>query len=159
MPPVFIVVCNNTPTSKLIYDFIAGFEPPADKDGNSEGTHVSRFHLFSNYDDNGNRLGRPRTILVDSNQLESGEALEKNSREMAATEIEPFRHEKIQREGAAAAEKNITGQELLREVMNVVPYDSEWEAEFARVAEKHPAVLAYRQRPGISIHHHHGLRR
>jgi type III restriction enzyme len=26
MPPVFIVVCNNTSTSKLVYDFISGFD-------------------------------------------------------------------------------------------------------------------------------------
>ena len=26
VPPVFIVVCNNTTTSKLVYDFISGFE-------------------------------------------------------------------------------------------------------------------------------------
>ncbi len=27
-PPVFIVVCNNTATSKLVFDWIAGFPPP-----------------------------------------------------------------------------------------------------------------------------------
>jgi type III restriction enzyme len=26
MPPVFIVVCNNTRTSKIWFDYIAGFE-------------------------------------------------------------------------------------------------------------------------------------
>ena len=26
MPPVFIVVCNNTRTSKILFDYIAGFE-------------------------------------------------------------------------------------------------------------------------------------
>ena len=26
VPPVFIVVCNNTATSKLVYEWIAGFE-------------------------------------------------------------------------------------------------------------------------------------
>ena len=25
MPPCFIVVCNNTSTSKLVYDYISGF--------------------------------------------------------------------------------------------------------------------------------------
>ena len=28
-PPVFIVVCNNTNVSKLIFDFIAGWEKPS----------------------------------------------------------------------------------------------------------------------------------
>jgi len=26
MPPVFIVVCNNTRTSKILFDYIAGYE-------------------------------------------------------------------------------------------------------------------------------------
>jgi type III restriction enzyme len=35
VPPVFIVVCNNTSTSKLVYDFISGFDREND-DGNSK---------------------------------------------------------------------------------------------------------------------------
>src|SRR5690606_18457964 len=27
-PPVFIVVCNNTAVSKMVYDFISGWEQP-----------------------------------------------------------------------------------------------------------------------------------
>ena len=27
VPPCFIVVCNNTSTSKLVYDYISGFAP------------------------------------------------------------------------------------------------------------------------------------
>ena len=27
VPPCFIVVCNNTSTSKLVYDYISGFPP------------------------------------------------------------------------------------------------------------------------------------
>jgi len=117
VPPVFIVVCNNTSTSKLVYDFISGFHRVND-DG-STTLENGRLALFRNYDDYGNRLARPRTLLIDSEQLESGEALDKNFRELAEDEIERFRREIMQRDGQAAGEK-ITDQELLREVMNTV---------------------------------------
>lgn len=71
-PPVFIVVCPNTAVSKLIYDRIAGADIP-DTDGNL--THSpGRLTLFRNADEYGQPLSRPRTILVDSAQLESGGA-------------------------------------------------------------------------------------
>ena len=117
VPPVFIVVCNNTATSKLINDFIAGFER-TDEDGNTH-FHQGRLELFRNYDDFGNRLPRPRTLLIDSEQLESGDALDKDFRAAAESEIDQFKRELAQRSGAAAAEK-ITEQDLLREVMNTV---------------------------------------
>ena len=44
-----------------------------------------------NYDEYGKRLARPRTLLIDSEQLESGDALDKNFREMASDEIDRFR--------------------------------------------------------------------
>src|SRR5205807_10223971 len=74
---------------------------------------------FGNYDDSGNRLARPRTLLIDSEQLESGEALDPEFREIAGAEIDIFKREKAAREGAAAAEK-ISDSDLLREVMNTV---------------------------------------
>jgi len=117
VPPVFIVVCNNTSTSKLVYDFVSGFHRVND-DG-STTLENGRLALFRNYDDYGNRLARPRTLLIDSEQLESGEALDKNFRGMAEDEIERFRREIIQRDGQAAGDK-ITDQDLLREVMNTV---------------------------------------
>ncbi|MGY2882745.1 BPTD_3080 family restriction endonuclease [Thermostichus sp. OS-CIW-28] len=117
VPPVFIVVCNNTSTSKLVYDFIAGFHRE-DAQGNTI-YHAGRLELFRNYDEQGNRLARPRTLLIDSEQLESGDALDEHFRTLAADEIERFRREIQQREGAAAAEK-ISDQDLLREVMNTV---------------------------------------
>ncbi len=67
VPPVFIVVCNNTSTSKLVYDFISGFVRESD------GVWVQgRFGLFRNYDEYGSRLPHPRTLLIDSEQLEVG---------------------------------------------------------------------------------------
>ena len=58
-----------------------------------------RLELFRNYDDYGNRLPRPRTLLIDSEQLESGEALDDNFRTIASDEIERFRREIIERTG------------------------------------------------------------
>jgi type III restriction enzyme len=116
-PPVFIVVCNNTSSSQLVYEWISGW----DRDENEERRNIHQGHLalFRNYDTFGNRLARPNTLLIDSEQLESGEALDPQFREMAEGEIEQFRHDKAQREGAAAAE-TVSDHELLREVMNTV---------------------------------------
>ena len=57
---------------------------------------------------------------ADSEQLEAGDALDKNFRAMALDEIERFRREIIERSGDARSANNITDQELLREVMNTV---------------------------------------
>jgi type III restriction enzyme len=115
VPPVFIVVCNNTSTSKLVYDFISGFVRETD------GQWVQgRFELFRNYDEYGDRLARPRTLLIDSEQLESGDALDKEFRTMAADEIERFRRDLVQRTGDQHAGEKISAQDLLREVMNTV---------------------------------------
>ncbi|MDP9313429.1 MAG: DEAD/DEAH box helicase family protein [Chloroflexota bacterium] len=118
VPPVFIVVCNNTATSKLVYDYISGFHRK-DDDG-SETLNNGRLALFRNFDDHGNRLPRPRTLLIDSEQLESGDALDPNFRAMASDEIERFRREIVERSGNASDGANISDQDLLREVMNTV---------------------------------------
>jgi type III restriction enzyme len=118
VPPVFIVVCNNTATSKLVYDYISGFHRQNDDDTTT--LENGRLPLFQNFDEHGNRLPRPRTLLIDSEQLESGEALDKDFREMAADEIERFRREIVERTGDIHAADNITDQDLLREVMNTV---------------------------------------
>ncbi|WP_127562629.1 BPTD_3080 family restriction endonuclease [Nioella ostreopsis] len=117
-PPVFIVVCNNTATSKLVYDFVSGFI--REHDDGSSVLENGRLKLFRNYDDYGNRKPRPRTLLIDSEQLESGDALDKDFREMASDEIERFRGEIIERTGDIHAADNISDQDLLREVMNTV---------------------------------------
>jgi type III restriction enzyme len=118
MPPCFIVVCNNTSTSKLVYDYISGFQRE-NPDG-SISLENGRLELFRNYDEHGNRLARPRTLLIDSEQLESGEALDDNFRAMAADEIERFRREIVERTGDVQAGENIDDTALLREVMNTV---------------------------------------
>jgi type III restriction enzyme len=119
VPPCFIVVCNNTATSKLVYDYISGFQRQKD-DGSTE-LQNGALALFRNFDETtGNPLSRPNTLLIDSEQLESGDALDDNFRHMAADEIDKFRRELIERTGDPLAGKNLTDQELLREVMNTV---------------------------------------
>ena len=118
VPPCFIVVCNNTSTSKLVYDFISGFD--RENEDGSTTLQNGRFELFRNYDEHGNQIPRPRTLLIDSEQLESGDALDRNFRKMAADEIERFRREIIERTGDRQAAETITDQDLLREVMNTV---------------------------------------
>ena len=119
VPPVFIVVCNNTSTSKLVYEWIAGFERVSE-DGERVREHSGHLELFRNYDSLGQRLPRPNTLLIDSAQLESGEALDKDFRKMAEPEIEQFKRE-MQARGASLKEvEGITDSDLLREVMNTV---------------------------------------
>jgi type III restriction enzyme len=117
VPPVFIVVCNNTATSKLIYEWISGWE--REVDGIRRTIHYGHLNLFSNYDQYGNPLPRMNTLLIDSMQIEAGDALDSDFRKAAAAEIEKFRYEKAQREGAATAEA-LSDADLLREVMNTV---------------------------------------
>ena len=117
-PPCFIVVCNNTATSKLVYDYIAGFQR-AQKDGGTR-LEYGRLPLFRNHDEHGNPLVRPRTLLIDSEQLESGEGLDENFRALAADEVDRFRREIVDRTGDVRQAENLTDQELLREVMNTV---------------------------------------
>lgn len=118
VPPCFIIVCQNTAISKLVYDFISGFMQK-NADG-SEKPVGGRLELFRNFDEYGTPLARPNTLLIDSEQLESGEALDDNFRGMAADEIERFRREMHERSGNVRSADDITDQELLREVMNTV---------------------------------------
>ncbi|MGA2663155.1 MAG: DEAD/DEAH box helicase family protein, partial [Verrucomicrobiota bacterium] len=118
-PPCFIIVCQNTAISKLVYDFISGFHRK-NEDG-STTLENGRLALFRNFDETtGNSLPRPNTLLIDSEQLEAGDVLDDNFRGMAADEIERFRREIIERTRDARAADNLTDQELLREVMNTV---------------------------------------
>jgi len=122
VPPCFIVVCQNTAISKLVYDFISGFH--RQNDDGSTTLENGRLPLFRNFDEHGNPLPRPNTLLIDSEQLESGEGLDDNFRGMAADEIERFRREILERGGQLADElqqgKELDDVTLLREVMNTV---------------------------------------
>ena len=118
IPPCFIVVCNNTSTSKLVYDYISGFE--RENENGFTTLYAGRLELFRNFDESGNRYSIPRTLLIDSHQLESGDKLSDDFRRAAEKQIERFRTERLQRTGDREAAYNITDTELLREVMNTV---------------------------------------
>ena len=110
---------NNTATSKLVYDYISGFERTTEHTGpNGEKTETrtlenGRLKLFRNYDEHGQKLARPRTLLIDSEQLESGEALDPGFRDIEADTIERFRREIMERTGDRAAADKLTDADLL----------------------------------------------
>jgi type III restriction enzyme len=115
-PPVFIVVCNNTNVSKLVYDYISGWEKEI---GKKNVVQTGALPLFRNDDGNGNWLQRPNTILIDSEQLDSGEAMSPEFKKIASREIEEFKQEyRIRFPGRDTAK--LTDEDLLREVMNTV---------------------------------------
>nr|WP_245445995.1 hypothetical protein [Mesorhizobium kowhaii] len=91
VPPVFIVVCNNTASSKLVYEWVSGWQRGGERQ--MQTIHHGHLELFSNYEGlrfPRNGYGRDRAVPP----REAG------------------------REGAAA--ENISDSELLREVMNTV---------------------------------------
>ncbi|MCC6907011.1 MAG: DEAD/DEAH box helicase family protein [Phycisphaerales bacterium] len=116
-PPVFIVVCNNTNVSKLVFEWIAGWDKPL-----KNGTTVAQaghLDIFRNDDGRGGWHARPNTILVDSRQLESGEGMSPEFKKIAAREIEEFKQEYQVRYPGRDAD-SVSEEDLLREVMNTV---------------------------------------
>jgi type III restriction enzyme len=119
-PPVFIVVCNNTNVSKLVFDFVSGWEKLLP--GGELRLVPGELELFSNVERRAEGdiwSGRPNTILVDSRQLESGEAMSADFKKIAAREIDEFKAEYQVRFPGADADK-LTDEDLLREVMNTI---------------------------------------
>ena len=68
----------------------------------------------------GTPYARPGTQLIESEQLEPGEALDDNFRAIAGSEIERFRREIVERTGDQRRAEDLTAQEILPEVMNTV---------------------------------------
>ena len=118
VPPCFIVVCNNTATSKLVYDYVSGFHRQHE-DGSSS-LEQGRLPLFNNFDESGAPLSRPHTLLIDSTQLDSGDALSRDFHTAAADEIERFRREIVERTGDRRQAERLSDEDLLREVVNTV---------------------------------------
>ena len=116
-PPVFIVVCNNTNVSKLVFDYISGWE----KDLESGATVAvpGKLALFSNVDPDGRWLDRPAPVLIDSEQLESGEAMSPEFKRIARREVEEFKAE-VKRRFPGRDTEELTDEDLLREVLNTV---------------------------------------
>ncbi|MDQ3691539.1 MAG: DEAD/DEAH box helicase family protein [Chloroflexota bacterium] len=113
-PPVFIVVCSNTTVSKMVFDWIAGYQQ-TDASGN-DAIRSGNLKLFSNAE-GGNWRERPNTLLIDSAELESGESMDANFKKIAAREIEEFKDEALRR---GERPEDITDEDLLREVMNTI---------------------------------------
>jgi type III restriction enzyme len=115
-PPVFIVVCNNTNVSKVVFDYISGWEKQL---ANDKTVLVpGALPIFSNVEGD-SWLSRPNTVLIDSEQLESGEAMSDEFKKIARVEIEEFKAEYRVRFPGRDVEK-LTDEDLLREVMNTV---------------------------------------
>ena len=119
-PPVFIVVCNNTTVSKLVFDWIAGFDKlTVALDGNDVTAPCpGKLSVFSNVVD-GAWVQRPRTILVDSAELESGDQLSADFKRLVEREVDEFKSDlRVRFPGRNPDE--ISDADLLREVMNTV---------------------------------------
>ncbi len=113
MPPVMIVVCNNTTVSKMVYRWIAGYEVETPTRIGIEKGHLD---IFRN--ENGTQmLERPNTLIVDSAQLESGEQIDPDFKKTFAKEIEDFHKEYRKR---FPGREEPSDEEILREVMNTV---------------------------------------
>jgi type III restriction enzyme len=116
-PPVLIVVCPNTIVSKLVFDWISGRDAEL-PDGTPQMV-PGNLPLLSNVEEDGTWTIRQRTILIDSEQLESGEPLGMDFRKAAAREIEAFTQSYRLRNPGADADK-LTDADLLREAMNTI---------------------------------------
>jgi type III restriction enzyme len=115
-PPVFVVVCNNTNVSKMVFDYVAGWAKPI-----ADGVEVvvpGQLPLFSN-EEHGRWSARPNTILVDSEQLESEEGMSPEFKQIAAVEIEEFKADSRARFPGRSTD-DLRDEDLLREVMNTV---------------------------------------
>jgi len=114
MPPVMIVVCNNTTVSELVYRWIAGYE--RETASGSLKVEKGNLEIFRN-EDGVRVLDKPNTLIIDSAQLESGKNIDDDFKRIFAKEIEDFRKEYRRR---FAGRDEPTDEELLREVMNTV---------------------------------------
>jgi type III restriction enzyme len=114
--PVFIVVCNNTNVSKMVYDYISGWEKQIE---GQTFVQAGKLEAFRNDDGRGGWNNSPYSVLVDSSQLESGDALTDEFKKIASKEIDEFKREYSQRLGGRDS-STIGDSEILREVMNTV---------------------------------------
>lgn len=117
-PPVFIVVCNNTSVSKLVFDYIAGSETDSAHPDGAVKVRPGKLDLFSNVE-NQRWTARPNTILVDSEQLESDDGMSDDFKKLAGHLIDDFKADYRKRFPGRDA-GTLTDEDLMREVMNTV---------------------------------------
>src|SRR3989344_6345735 len=114
MPPVMIVVCNNTTVSELVYRWVAGYERQLAS--GKAMMEKGNLDIFRN-EDGVNFLDKPNTLIIDSEKLESGEKIDENFKKIFEKEISDYHKEyRIRFPGR----EDPTDEELLREVMNTV---------------------------------------
>lgn len=114
MPPVMIVVCNNTTVSELVYRWIAGYE----RTTVSGQIKIEKGNLEIFRNEDGVRFyDKPNTLIIDSAQIESGEKIDDDFKKIFIKEIEDF-HKDYRKRFPGRDEP--TDEELLREVMNTV---------------------------------------
>jgi len=99
----------------LIYDLVAGYQVKS----HSAIWKQGEFPLFSNVDSYGVPRARMRTLIIDSEQLDSGEAMSAEFKGVAATEIQVFKNEMRTRFPEKDVSK-VSDEDILREVMNTV---------------------------------------
>ena len=121
-PPVFIVVCANTSVSKMVFDWIAGYErqivnAQAIADGAPLAT-AGKLPLFSNVVD-GKWRQKPVTLLIDSMELDREGALDPVFKKAAAREIDEYKREYAIRFPGRSADE-LEDKDILREVLNTV---------------------------------------
>lgn len=114
MPPVMIVVCNNTAVSELVYRWIAGYEQ--ETPSGQIKIEKGNLDIFRN-EDGARFLDKPNTLLIDSAQLERGGKISSEFKKIFSIEIEDF-HKEYRKRFPGRTEP--TDEELLREVMNTV---------------------------------------
>ncbi|MFC1751643.1 BPTD_3080 family restriction endonuclease, partial [Patescibacteria group bacterium] len=113
MPPVMIVVCNNTSVSELVYRWISGYE--IEKKKNTE-IISGKLEIFRNEKDD-QWLDKPNTMIFDSAQIESGNAIDDNFKKTFIQEIKEFQYEY---KDMYPGREIPSDEELLREAMNTV---------------------------------------
>ena len=104
----------------MVYDFIAGRETGKVDEFDRPILAPGELPLFSNVDEGtGQWSARPKTLLIDSEQLDSGEGMSADFKKLVATEIDEFKADYRDRFPGADPNK-LDDSELLREVMNTV---------------------------------------
>jgi type III restriction enzyme len=102
--------------SKLVYDYISGFHRTTTTARHAEN---GRLRCSATSTRTATRWPRPNTLLIDSEQLESGDALDDNFRAWPPTRSSASAARSSNAPAMRAAD-NLTDQDLLREVMNTV---------------------------------------
>ena len=116
---MFIVVCCNTSVSKTVFDWIGGKEKPGATHADGKPIAESgNLALFSNAE-GGRWRDRPNTILVDSEQFDSGEGMSPEFKKLAALQIDEFKKDYRDRFPGRDADE-LTDEDLMREVLNTV---------------------------------------